>query len=136
LEWAIAIKPGDWIGTCEGCNRQVTEVEPIWVNEGRFRRGKPNKTRVVFEVRFTDNHGRWHYCPGGGCAFPPESVEKIEAYYKAWVADAKKEDLQWDDGTFRARLARMEQAFAEGRPIVDSHGEFLPEFDNRREDET
>jgi hypothetical protein len=136
LEWAVTIEPGDWIATCEGCNRQVTDIEIYWINEGLSRTTRnyeaghrKNKTWAVEEVRFTDTRNRWHSAPGGGCAFPKETNEQIEAYYKAWIKQAKQDKLMWDDEKFHARLAKMEQAFASGLSIVDENGQFLPEFD-------
>jgi len=130
LEWAIGISPGDWIGTCEGCNRQVKEIEYIWENEGDFRRMKKNKTWVLFEVEFFDSKGGSHYCPGGGCAFPKQSSEMIEDYYKGWIRAFEDPNTPiCDDDKFRQKINLMKEAFANGKSIVDGNGEFLPEFD-------
>jgi len=100
IKWALTIKPGDYIATCEGCNRKVTEVEYDWINEGLFRRGKKNKTRVICEVRFTDTNGQWHNCPGGGCAYPAETPEQVTAYFKEITTCWPEKYEKMEVGTF------------------------------------
>ena len=81
LNWALQVKVGDYIGTCLGHNRQVAKIEYLWQNEGLWRRFKKNRSWFLEEVIFQDTTGGSHACPGGGCAFPPEPVEKILRYY-------------------------------------------------------
>ena len=137
LEWAINIKPGDWIGTCNGCNRQVVDIQYRWYSSRCYNPCGTNiKTQIISEVRFEDTNGRWHYCPGGGCAFPVESIDEIESYYKGWIKLAKKDTsaLCWDDGKFESELKRMEKIFNAGDSILDNNGQFLPEFDPVQKD--
>lgn len=129
LAWAMSVKPGDFIATCEGCNRRVTEVQPKWANEGYWKRGKPNRTWIVHEVQFTDSHGRWHYCPGGGCAYPKQTPAEVTAYYRHIALDKPNIAMEKDWGWFD-RFERIRQALRTGAPIVDEFGEFLPEFDH------
>lgn len=129
MVWAMSIKPGDYINTCGGCNRQVAEIEPRWENEGHWSRSKPNKTWVLFEVGFTDVRGQYHICPGGGCAGPKYSldelmIEKMFLYgNEQRIAEAKVGGW-WDE-----RHDRIYQAIKSGKPIFDEFGEFLPQFD-------
>ncbi len=81
LNWAITVKVGDYIGTCTGTNAQVAKIEYHWANEGA-RRYKPNRSWYLDEIGFHDTKGGFHFCPGGGCAFPPESPEQILKYYQ------------------------------------------------------
>jgi hypothetical protein len=136
LRWAMTIKPGDYIATCEGCNRQVASIEPQWKNEGRWRRCKLNKTWFLSEVCFTDTRGRLHYCPGGGCAYPKETPEEVTQYFREWAAPGQEDSLrQWFGEEHDALqksledLEKLRAALRDGRPIVDEHGELLPEFD-------
>ena len=139
MEWAVSIKPGDYIATCEGCNRKVAKIDFVgWANEGDRRR-RPNKTRFVFEVAFEDTHGRLHYCPGGGCAYPAETPQQVTDYFRGWAFDPGVENhisvwLSGDKAKIddsMARLRRLRDALTNGRPIVDEHGELLPEFDRK-----
>lgn len=137
LLWALSVKPGDYIATCEGVNRKVAEVEPEWINEGWWCRSKPNKTRILREVRFTDTRGRWHHCPGGGCAYPAQTPEEVTDYWRDYAFDEREEDRirHWygkDEERIQKALAyqaRLRGALEDGQPIVDEHGEFLPEFE-------
>lgn len=138
LRWGLTIKPGDYIATCEGTNRKVAEVEIEWKNEGRWRRGKPNKTWFLFEIVFTDTRGGWHYCPGGGCSSPAEPPEVVNRYLTNYALqqltpEGRQSLEEWtrpeDLPKVLERLARTEQAIKEGRPLVDEFGEILPEFD-------
>lgn len=124
LEWALTIKPGDYIGTCEGCNRQVVSIRQIWRNEGQHSRGKSNKTWFLDEMVFIDTHGHLHYCPGGGCAFPAEPPQKVTDFFRGFFANP---DLAISLVSKSCQAFR--KAFQEGRPIVDVHGELLPEFE-------
>jgi len=82
LTWALSVKVGDYISTCEGCNRKVASIGYFWNNEGLWQRGKKNRNWFLSEVVFTDSNGRKHYCPGGGCASPKESNEMIINRFK------------------------------------------------------
>lgn len=137
LTWALTIKEGDYIATCEGCNRKVTKIEVDWRNEGIWRRSRANKTWFVDEVCFTDTRGRLHFCPGGGCAYPAETPEEVTAYFREWAFDecAEERIRHWNGEDIEraerqiAEMNVMRVALQEGRPIVDEHGELLPEFD-------
>lgn len=140
LRWAMSVKVGSYIGTCEGCNRKVADIEVDWNNEGFWSRSKANKTWFVSEVCFTDTRGRLHYCPGGGCAYPAETPEEVTAYFREWAfaEDAEGRIRHWNgesvDGIERtnrqiAELHELQLALREGRPIVDVHGELLQAFD-------
>lgn len=138
LRWALTIKEGDYIATCEGCNRKVADIEVGWNNEGFWSRSKPNNTWVVSEVGFTDTRGRIHYCPGGGCAYPAETPEEVTAYFRGWAFDGDPEGRirHWNGNDHErtnkqiAELRVLQEALRSGRPIVDEHGELLPEFDH------
>lgn len=84
LKWALTVKVGDYIGTCLGHNRQVAKIEYLWINEGLWSRCKQNRSWFLEEVIFQDTTGGSHTCPGGGCAFPPESVEQILEYWATY----------------------------------------------------
>ncbi len=137
MQWALSVKPGDYVGTCEGCNRKVAKIDFVdWVNEGTWR-GRPNKTWFVSEVSFEDTHGRLHHCPGGGCAYPPETPEAVTSYFRGWAFDKGSEEFlsHWFAGQPEkieaglARLREFQEALRSGAPIVDEHGELLPQFD-------
>ena len=72
LKWALTVNIGDYIATCEGCNRKVANIKYEFANIG--------KQRVLNEVVFEDTNGQIHYCPGGGCAYPKEPREQVVAY--------------------------------------------------------
>ncbi len=78
LKWALSLKVGDTIGTCEGRNRTIKEIQIEWANEGKWRRGRPNKTWALADVIFTDENGRWHHCPGGGCVSEPYTEKELK----------------------------------------------------------
>lgn len=141
MEWALSIKPGDYIATCEGCNRKVAKIDFIeWRNEGWWNRCKPNKTWFVGEVSFEDTHGNLHHCPGGGCAYPAETPQEVTEYFRAWAFDKASEEFlfSWwgkDQDTINEgleTLRKFQEALRTGAPIVDEHGELLPEFDRKR----
>jgi len=138
IEWALTIKPGQYIGTCDGCNRKVAKIDFVeWRNEGLWRRSRPNKTWFVAEVTFEDTHGYLHHCPGGGCAYPAETPEEVTRYFREWAFAKESEEFlaHWYVGqrdkieAGLAKLRRFQDALRTGAPIVDEHGELLPEFD-------
>lgn len=137
LRWAMSIEPGDYIGTCDGCNRQVTDVEIGVSNAGTWLRGRAGRTEVVTEVRFTDSLGNWHFCPGGGCAYPPKTPEAVTEYFRGWAYNSEDMLRDWfgsDEKRLQHSLDRMRsmrEALVSGQPIVDEHGELLPEFSAR-----
>lgn len=142
IQWALTVKPGDYIATCEGCNRQVAKVEPSWYNVGQWLHGRPNKTYFLHEVVFTDTRGRMHPCPGGGCAYPAETPEEVTKYFREWAFETAGEDRlrQWygedDESADRLnhaieQLKKFREALTSGQPIVDAHGELLPEFEEK-----
>ena len=139
LRWALTIKPGNYIATCEGCNRQVVSVEHRWENVGWWTRCRPNKTWLLSEVCFTDTHGGMHWCPGGGCAYPAETPEEVTSYFREWSAIGREDQLRhWfnneQEKSQRALedLEKLRSALRDGRPIVDGYGELLLEFDKQR----
>jgi len=79
FNWLINTKPGDYVATCEGCNRKIAKIEYKVV---RYR-----KHQTISGGSITDTNGRNHSCPGGGCALPPETPEEINAYQDAMNAD-------------------------------------------------
>ncbi len=95
LKWALTINVGDYIATCEGCNRKVAKIEYIWYNEALWRgKNKPNAHWWLAEVALTDTNGRYHVCPGGGCALPKETVEQIKSYFKNdWNEDVELDEF-------------------------------------------
>ena len=136
LEWAVTVKPGDYIFTCEGNNRKVASVELIWENEGRWNRNRENKTYFLSEVCFTDTHGTIHYCPGGGCASGAKDPKKISdsliRHYQAMQeSDLEKWYTKNSDPHIQAvnQLKIMKDAISAKLPLVDNFGEILPEFD-------
>lgn len=143
LKWALTVKVGDYIGTCEGCNRQVEEIEPIFIDVMEFQdsdeeEGTETGTQILYEVMFTDTNGRFHYCPGGGCAYPKESPEQVTNYFKSVTLRPEREQelRHWfgknnkDLQKALDRLGKFRAAFAADKPIVDKDGELLKEFDN------
>ena len=131
LDWAISINPGDWIATCEGCNRQVANIEYEWCNVGDwFKKPRDASTWVLREVIFTDTHGTTHCCPGGGCALPRESIEAIEAYQKEWADYILNNSERHSKETIEA-ASRNNDALKNGGSVVDKNGEYLPLFDSR-----
>lgn len=134
LTWALSVKPGDYVASCEGTNRKVAKVKPIWRNEGEFMRGNPNRTYFLDEVIIEDTHGRWHTIPG--CATYPETPEEVTAYQREWAIEWGTESVNswFKDNPERlekalGEIAKFQKAFYENRAIVDEHGELLPEFD-------
>ena len=140
FKWALEVEVGDYIGTCEGCNRKVTEIEPQFVNANYFRENPHTgpETFVLYEVQFTDTNGRWHHCPGGGCAYPAETPKEVTTYFRQWAFNEKREERirHWhgkDEKAVKKAIAdwqKMLKALEAGRPIVDEHGELLPAFDH------
>lgn len=117
LRWAMTVKPGDYIYTCEGCNRKVEEIEVLWANEGLWNRRRRNNTYFLREVEFTDTHGRIH--DATNCAYPPVSVESIVKYFREFPVE------EWEPKGFILPPA-LKEALRSGAPITDVHGEFLP----------
>lgn len=81
LKWALTVNVGDYIATCEGCNRKVASIKYEFTNIG--------KQRVLNEVVFEDTNGGIHYCPGGGCAYPKETRDQVVAYQDHLLADTE-----------------------------------------------
>jgi hypothetical protein len=139
MQWALSIRPGDYIATCEGCNRKVAKIDFIeWRNEGWWSLRRPNKTWFIGEIDFLDTHGRLHACPGGGCAYPAETPEQVTNYFRESILDpgAEEQIRFWfgkDQAAIDKALAhnqKFKDAFKSGKSIVDNHGELLPEFDS------
>jgi|GEM_PF-6263175 len=135
LRWALTIKPGDYIGTCEGSNRQVTSVEVQWSNEGVWSRGKPNRTYFLDQIRFTDTNQRWHHCPGGLCAFPAIKPEEVHRWWTTALEDRIKNQEEFEKlyqpeayPEVISRVLELDKAVKEGCSLVDSFGEILPQF--------
>lgn len=82
LNWAISVKVGDYIATCTGFNEKVAKIEYVWSNVGWYHREKMDNNWFLNEVIFHNATGGVHYCPGGGCALPRQSNEKIVSYYQ------------------------------------------------------
>lgn len=134
LRWGLTVKIGDYIGTCEGVNRKVAKIEPWWFDEGMFMRGKRSGTTFLREIMFTDTRGRTHYCPGGYCAYPQETPEQITEFFRNWTSNNGEilRNVYGSTSIADAAIARAEAiktAISCGLPIVDSHGELLPEFE-------
>lgn len=122
LQWALSLKPGDYISTCEGCNRYVTSIKVTWCNDGRWRYGKSNKHSFIEDVEFTDSKGRVHYLSGHGCVMPQESEQELMQGYH--------EGLQyWEGHELTERQQMFKEALESGKTILDCQGELLPEFD-------
>lgn len=84
LKWAITIRPGDYIATCQGYNSKVISIEYFWRDYRVSETGKVCKLRrgrMLYEVCFKVTGGLFHYAPGGGCAGPKETNEQIIAFH-------------------------------------------------------
>lgn len=92
-----------------------------WINEGRWYRGKKNKTWLIKTVRFEDTRGTWHY--SGTCAFPAMSVLDLIGYHRKLLPNYIR--YSSENPRFKAVLA----AITEDRQLFDDQGEWLPEFD-------
>lgn len=135
----MTIKPGDYIGTCEGTNRKVATIEIDWRDDGDWRRSKPNGTRWIHEVIFTDTNGGMHWAPGGGCAFPAEPPQKVTERIvnrARWTLNGGLDKWYGNDKENLEKSHKISSmilsAWEAGLPVVDAHGEILPEFDSRR----
>lgn len=132
LSWAITIKKGDWVGACDGCNRQVADIQYEWSNVGSyFIKPRQTNTWVLTDVIFVDTHGRKHYTIPGHCVFPKQSCQEIENYFRSWIECVEEDPacLNWDNGKFGKRLSAINEAFKTGGTIVDKNGQLLPLFD-------
>ena len=115
LLWGLTVKPGDYIGTCEGFNRKVESIQYDWGDIGCWNNDKRNGNWFLYEIDFTSTSGRMHSCPGGGCAFPPETNEQIKDY---WLrADFSDPEPSW---------VKLQNSIREGMPFLDEFGEILP----------
>ena len=152
LLWALDIQIGEYFASCEGCNRKVTAKELMFVEAHEFTpdldhefddernwNREDQETQILHEVIFTDNRGRWHHCPGGGCALPKETPEEVTAYHREWAFDDKYPESAktWHGKNVEsyekaiAGWKRMQEALRAKRPIVDEFGELLPEFESK-----
>lgn len=122
FSYFVNVKIGDYIASCEGCNRKVADVKYYWENEGYFRRLKPNRTWYLHEIEFIDTNGHSHYFPG--CVSQPETVKEINDFHLAYLEVIKHEDRNESD-------LLISKALENNQPIVDDFGEYLPEFDTR-----
>lgn len=138
INWALTIKPGDYIATCEGCNRKVEEVNVWWESKTDFPHIQEyphldEKGYFIYEVEFIDTNGRIHVCPGGGCALPKETPEEVTEYFRSIVSHdspnsfSEEQEKEWG---WCEKFEKIRKALAEGQPIVDEYGELLPEFDD------
>ena len=134
LQWALKLQSGDYFGACSGCNRKVGTIEPVWMNYGQWHGKGRNHSKSWFinEVKITDTLGCSHFCPGGGCAFPKETAERIRDYNTRFVIDRLKEFespsvTPWDDEELPILKRQMEKIHS-GHQIVDEFGEFLPDW--------
>lgn len=111
MAWAVNVKPGDYISTCQGCNRKVELVRLLRVNIGR-------RTRVAIDADFVDTHG-CHHDPVT-CAGPPWTVAQVISNFRSY-----KQLRDFPDDNLR----RIHERLDAGLPIVDEYGELLPELD-------
>lgn len=85
--WAINLKEGDLVNTCQSkWNRVVKEIKIYWEKQEFPETKKGWKYRpgslLVDAICIEDTCGYSHYFPGGGCVGKPEtfSKEEIESY--------------------------------------------------------
>lgn len=136
LDYLLRAKPGDLIATCDGWNSRIAKLDIYRLDsktrarEWYERKGPPGamRTKIVTEVRVTDDKGRWHFFPGGGCVALPESVEEIESYWRSWDDPEALEMATkwWDDG----HTLRIVEALRRGERICTDDGERLEKFWN------
>lgn len=91
FEWAVSVKPGDYINTFETSNRKVVRIEYTWANEGEFRRCKINKTWYLDEVHFICTNGKTYVGDGYNGPEPAWSPEDIRKYHAGFSEELKKE---------------------------------------------
>ena len=122
-EWMRSVAVGDYIATCDGCNRKVAGIEYL------VRRWRGHKVishlKIMDEILFTDSRGHWHHFPGGGCAYPVEDRETVISYFRELTHDAELMNSFDTNG----RLTSIKDALDSGVSIVDDYGELLPEFE-------
>jgi len=117
LLWGLTVKPGDYIGSCEGFNRKVESINYVWEDIGHWNNDKKNGHWFLYEIEFTSTSGRMHCCPGGGCAFPPETNEQIKEY---WLRS------NWSDP--EPSWVKIQNSIREGMSFIDEFGEILASF--------
>ena len=143
LLWALDVRVGEYMATCEGCNRKIASKELIYVDADQYGDEdweQDDDTQILHEVTFIDSRERYHTCPGGGCAYPKETPEQVTPYFKDWAFNEEVETgiRRWygkETEKLEKVIAdrdRMQAAFNAGRSIVDEHGELLEEFDVKR----
>lgn len=127
IKWALSVKPGYYINTCDGCNRKVASIDFIDYDDN-------NQVR---EVSFMDTHGRLHHCPGGGCAGPPWTYDAVLNFYKEhylsdWIIASTKTWFGEDKKALSKalkRIRKIRKALNSDTPIIDEFGEILPEYE-------
>lgn len=136
IDYLLNAKKGDIFHACTGYNHRIEEVEfewvstcetPIYVRSGRRfveGRGAPrSRTRIICGAIVTDDEGRHHYFPGGGCLGLPKSREAIENYFRSWDCPEGWERIkEWDFKDMPAKLEVLRQ----GKHIVDELGLKIP----------
>lgn len=135
LRWACGVKVGEYIGTCEGHNRKVAAIDPDWSNVGSWRGRGEKRLQHYFlrEVVFTDTKGSWHYCPGGGCAFPAETPEQITEDKRSFYSAVLNDEIEYykDDLIKQQYAEKIMNRLTHNLPIVDEFGKIISELDRK-----
>lgn len=101
LSWALDLKPGDYVATCEGCNRQVKEIQISWSNTGDFNKNWHKKNTkesrqtqhwFINEITVIDTHGNSHGV--GYCCYPKETRQQVIDFFKeCYLQDVEADEF-------------------------------------------
>lgn len=126
LHYLLGSNPGAVVHTCDGCNHRIAKLEVFW----EYSPG--GNTKIVVEIRVTDELGCWHYFPGGGCVDLPKTSQEICDYVRRWDEPGGWKTIR--EWKFH-RLAEKVRRLREGLEIVDVDGLDLPVYGPFRKDE-
>jgi len=117
LHYLLLAQPGDLINACTGYNHRIKELDIRWRESSR------GHTRIIDEIRVTDEIGEWHWFPGGGCVQLPLSRLEVIEYVRSWDTPEGWETIRKCKLIHLAERIRLLQ---QGTEIVDVDGVSLP----------
>lgn len=107
IAWAVSVKPGDLFNGCDGYNHVIKKIEYFYVlpvmetddetgetygpcHGGHLAESEleNHENWTLHEVVFTaQDNDHLFYCPGGGCAVPAWTSERIKEEFQVECDD-------------------------------------------------
>lgn len=126
LRWAVTLKPGDIVASCEGFNCIVASATVIKIYKTGsvgYAYCSTGNGWIINEVEVIDTNGLIHYFPS--CLYRPETVAEIMCWWNDMQSITSEKDKFGK--LIRSRLNN-------DLPIVDERGVLLPHLAQARKD--